>query len=186
MGYREPLLQRAVYGTLSALERAELHQHAAALLCDAIDAERAAGHLLSCEPAGEPRFADVLCRAAQHADLADARRYYERALEELEEAPARAEVLVQLAELELRADDLASAVAHATEVLALASAPAQRAAAGLICAEAADDDTACRAAMELLAREALALEGDLELPRACYRRHAAGLDRVRPGSDGFR
>ena len=34
MGYREPLLQRAVYRTLSALERGELHQQAAALLCE--------------------------------------------------------------------------------------------------------------------------------------------------------
>ena len=167
VGYREPLLQRAVYGTLSALDRAELHQQAAALLCDVVDAERTAGHLLSCEPAGDPRFADVLCRAAQHADaqgaLEDARRYCERALEELDEAAARAEVLVQLAELELRADDLPSAVARATEALALAAAPAQRAAALLICAEAAADDTDCLAAVELLEREALALEGDLEL-----------------------
>jgi DNA-binding CsgD family transcriptional regulator len=169
-GYLQPMLQRAVYDTLSSLERAELHQRAAAIVCDlaaeldAADAERAAGHLLRCEPAGDARFARVLCTAAQRAAgrgaLGDARRFYERALAEIEEGPARAEVLVRLAEVELASHHLASSIAHASQARALAASPAQRVVAGLIHAQAVGDAGDWQTAVELLEADALALGGE--------------------------
>lgn len=176
VAYAQPIVQRAVYDTLSSLERAEWHQEAAGLLCaagaglDVGDTARAAAHLLGCEPIGDARFAEVLCSAARHAAgegaLADARRLYERALGEIDEAPRRTEILIGLAELALLADDLPSAIACASEALALASEPAQRAAASVLCAQAMACDSEWRAAVDLLETEALALHaghGDLEL-----------------------
>ena len=70
VAYAQPILQRAVYETLSSLERAELHRAAAMLLCGSTagrmpaGAHRVALHLLGCEAAAEPRFVDALCVAA--------------------------------------------------------------------------------------------------------------------------
>ena len=168
VAYSQAMLQRAVYDTLSSLERAEWHRQAAGLLCDAgggtdgADAIRAATHLLGCEPAGDARFAELLCGAARRAvaegALVGARRFYERALGELDAGPARAEILVRLAELALQSNDLSSGVAYAAEALALAPAHAERAAAILICAQGMAGDW--QSAVELLETEADALRED--------------------------
>ena len=126
IAYAQPIVERALYDTLSSPERSELHMQAADVLCatadDSAAVMRAARHLLECEPTGNPRFATVLREAALEAADDGAvdygRRFYERALGEIEEPVAQAEVLVSLAELELQAGDLESSAAHASAALA--------------------------------------------------------------------
>jgi hypothetical protein len=163
LGYAQPLLRAAVYDTLSSLECAELHQRAAALLCDAgpgsdpVRRQRGVEHLLRSQPAGNPQFGQALREAAGHAldagRCADAQRYLERALGEIDDDATRGEVLVGLAELELSSDGLASAAAHAAEALSLAGTPSQRAIASLACAQAKSATAGGAAAIEQLDSE---------------------------------
>jgi len=145
VAYAQPLLRAAAYGTLSSLECAELHRRAAATLCAGadgpapVDTGRVAEHLLRSDPAGDPCFAQVLLETARRASgtgaFAEARRYLQRALGEIEDSSSRGAVLVQLAELELQSGDLASAAMHASEGLGLASTSSERVAASLISAQ---------------------------------------------------
>jgi DNA-binding CsgD family transcriptional regulator len=176
VGYADPIVRKALYDTLSSRERAELHQQAAALLCggatgpDPRDRELAAGHLLSCEPAGDPSLGDVLRQAAGRAvdqgAPTRARRFLARALGELDEAGARSAVLVQLAELELDSGYAESAVEHARAALESAPTPADRVDATLAYAQALAATADWDAALELLDGEALSAppgEPDLKL-----------------------
>jgi DNA-binding CsgD family transcriptional regulator len=166
-GYAQPLLRSAVYDTLSLLERAELHHHAAILLLGSgswshpSDDDRVVAHLLRSEPSGDHRFGELLQRAgmrARDAGLpADARRILDRALGELDDGPARCAALFRLAELELDAGAVSSASSHAAEALSLASTPFERAVAGAICAQTVAVATGLAAATELLEAEALFL-----------------------------
>ncbi len=199
VSYAAPMLRRAVYDTLSSLERSELHQQAADLLCSlsqahaADEVERAARHLVSCQPVGDPRFAAVLCEAARRSAAAgadgDARRFYERALGEVDEPSARAAVLTRLAEIELRLDDLAAAESHGAEALDLAATPTDRADAALALAPVLAAGPDWREAVELLEAEAHALDaGDPELKRAVLAvagliRGCAGAAAPEPGSE---
>jgi DNA-binding CsgD family transcriptional regulator len=164
IGYAQPLLRDAVYGTLSSIERAEFHRQAAVTLCnaaeevtDAPDLERIAEHVLCSEPSGDQRFADVLRevarRATREGSLGDARCCLERALGEIESPATRSEVLVALAGLELREGHLSGAEAHASEACSLAPTATARAAAVVCCAEVAVAKTGFNAAVELLESE---------------------------------
>ena len=163
LAFAQPLVRAAVYDTLTSLECAELHQRAAALLCDTApgseptDLERVARHLLRCEPAGEARFGAVLravaLRAAGRGALSDARLMLERALGEIGDAPGRGEALRQLAEIELHSGELPAATVHAAEARSLASTPSERVNASLAGAEAAAAAMDCEAAVELLESE---------------------------------
>lgn len=145
VAYAQPILQRAVYDTLSSLERAELHRAAAMLLCgstpiEPVHAHRAAVHLLGCEATADPRFVDALCAAAgrsvEGGSFDDACRFYGRALAEAEGTAARQSVLLRLAQVELASRDFRSAAAHAAESLETVSSPSERAGSALVRAEA--------------------------------------------------
>ena len=145
VAYAQPILQRAVYETLSSLERAELHRAAAMLLCgstpiEPAGAHRVALHLLGCEAAAEPRFVDALCVAAGRSVEAglfdEAYRFYERALGEAEGTSMRQRVLIRLAQVEIASRDFRSAAAHAAESLETVSSPSERAESALVGAEA--------------------------------------------------
>ncbi len=163
--YAQPLLSRAVYGTLSSVELGELHRRAAELLCegDAAEMERAAHHLLRSEPGRNPRFGDVLYAAALHAldsgARVDARHFLERALGEVEPS-ARAKLLATLAEVELVAGDLPAAAAHGSEAMSLVADPRERVPASLVCAQALAATHGLEPAVELLGREAAAIDGN--------------------------
>ena len=108
VAYRHPLLRAAVYDTLSSLSRTDLHRRAATVLCEDADGtngtvrSRVAEHLLRSEPAGDPRFSQVLLEQARLAvglgAVAKAERYLKRALRETEDSSSRGEVLVELSE----------------------------------------------------------------------------------------
>ncbi len=163
--YAQPLLSRAVYGTLSAIERAELHRRAAELLCDGGDADagRAAQHLLRSEPAGNARFGEVLYAAALRAldggMPANARQLLERALGDVEEPGLRATLLTRLAELELLAGDLPNAAAHGSGAMSLVADASERVPASLVCAQAVAATAGLEPAVELLHRQATAMNG---------------------------
>lgn len=176
IAYEQCLVRAAVYDALSSLERGELHQRAASLLCTAApgsdppDLERVAHHLLRSDPVGDGRFGEVLCEVALHAigagALADARRLLVRALCEIDDAAARREVLVRLAQLELRLGSCPLALDHASEALSLASTPSARVDASLACAQAVAVTKSTAAALEVLDSEIPRLDAsdtDLEL-----------------------
>jgi len=164
--YAQPLLSRAMYGTLSSVELGELHRRAAELLCecDPAETERAAHHLLLSEPGGNPRFGEVLyasaLRALDDGAPADARRFLERALGEAEERSARGTLLTTLAELELLAGDLPNAAAHGSEAMSLVADPCERVPASVVCAQAVAATGSLEPAVELLSREAAAIDGN--------------------------
>jgi DNA-binding CsgD family transcriptional regulator/KaiC/GvpD/RAD55 family RecA-like ATPase len=165
LAYVQPLVRDAVYGTLSSLERAELHGRAAALLCEAdADHDRVAWHLLRSEPAGDPRFADALSAAAARAgdrgSDSEARTLMERALRELADPGALPTALTRLAGLDLRTGRTALAREHAEEALASAVTADERAAAVLILAEALAATDGSPSALDLLDGEAGTLEAD--------------------------
>lgn len=163
VAYTHPLLRAAVYDTLSSLSRTDLHRRAATVLCEDADGtnrtvqNRVAEHLLRSEPAGDPRFAQVLLEQARLAvglgAIVEAERYLKRALRETEDSSSRGEVLVELSELELRTGDLASAGAHASEGLGLASTPDRRVSLSLVSAQVAAATTGWAGAVELLESE---------------------------------
>jgi DNA-binding CsgD family transcriptional regulator len=179
--YAQPLLSRAVYDTLSSIERAGLHRRAAELLCDCEhpEMERAASHLLLSEPAGNPRFGEVLHAAALRAlDLgmrADARQFLERALGEVEEPGRRATLLTRLAELELLAGDVQDAAAHGSEAMSLVCGSRERVLASLVCAQALGAAGSLEPAVDLLDHEAAALNGDHRELRLRLQAAAAAL-----------
>ena len=74
-------------------------------------------------------------RAAKNGATAEAQRFLERALGEVDDAASRLEVLVRLAEFGLRTGDFDAAAAYGSEALTLASSPSERTAASLVCAE---------------------------------------------------
>lgn len=176
IAYAQRLVRAAVYDALSSLERGELHQRAASLLCTAApgsdppDLERVAHHLLRSDPVGDGRFGEVLCEVALHATgagaLADAQRLLVRALGEIDDAAARGEVLVRLAQLEVRLGSCRLAVDHASEALSQASTPSARVHASLVCAQAVAVTSSTAAAVEVLDSEIPRLDAsdaDLEL-----------------------
>jgi DNA-binding CsgD family transcriptional regulator len=165
VAYAQPLVQRAVCDTLSLLERAELHREAADVLCDEpADFERAAVHLLRCEPTGSPRFAEALVyagrRAFEEGRLDDARRLYERALDEAQGNELHAKALVELAAVELRLGAFTAAAAHGAAALDVLAAPADRVAATSVRAEALAGGSDWRAALVLLETAADAIAAD--------------------------
>ena len=196
LGYAQPLLRAAVYDTLSSLQCAELHQRAAALLAsapgsDPTDLNRVAEHLLHSEPAGDPALGELLREAGRRAIDAgaptDARRFLQRALGEIADAPIRVEVLIALAQLELSGEDPQAAADHAAEALSLASAPSARVNASLACAQALAATTGWAVGVKLLQDETALLDGSdptlassmratVETLRAC-----AGVPSWEPG-----
>ncbi len=161
--YAHPLLRAAVYDTLSSLECSDLHARAAALLCDQnegngpVDARRLTRHLLRSEPSGDPRFAQALLDAGHHAHgrgaFAEAQCYLARALGEIGDPSAKAEVLVDLAELELETGDHGSAGAHASGARQLSPVREVRLSALLVSAQAVAAAGAWTDAVALLESE---------------------------------
>jgi DNA-binding CsgD family transcriptional regulator/tetratricopeptide (TPR) repeat protein len=134
LGFVHPLLRRAVYETLTPLERAGAHARAAQLLADGgADPERVAAHELHVPPAPEDqsgRVVAVLRQAALNARRRgapeSAAAYLTRALAEGPPDPERAELLLELgsAEALVRGD---AAVEHLKAAHELISDPIRRA-----------------------------------------------------------
>ncbi len=128
--FAHPLIAAAVSADLPAFARAAAHRRAADLLAaDGAAAETVAVHLLLSEPDGDPATAAVLRRAAERTlargDPPAAVRLLRRALAEPPPLPDRADVLLELAEAEVRAGHI-DAGRHVDAALALLQKPAER------------------------------------------------------------
>lgn len=159
-----PLVRAAVYGDLTAVERALLHERAARLLLDAgADPLRAAAHLLLSEPSGDPEVARRLHEAGRDALAkgapAIAVRHLRRALAEPPADDRRGPLLHDLGRAEVEAGDATAALPHLTDALARADGPPAR----------------CEAALDL--SRALVLTAGPE-------RAVRALDAARAGLDG--
>jgi DNA-binding CsgD family transcriptional regulator len=127
-GFVHPLLRGAVYEGIPAARRAALHARAAELLAgrDA-EVEKVAAHLLLCEPGstGIDAF-EVLDGAAEKAaerGAADsAVTYLRRAIPEVHDGPARAELLRRLGSAEVALRDPAS-IEHLQQAAELTEVP---------------------------------------------------------------
>ncbi len=92
------LVARAVLDDLPGTERERLHRDAARLLSSAgAVSGLVAGHLLACEPHGDPDVTGMLLRAAADAAPRDAVAYLERALKERADGDDRAAIRARLA-----------------------------------------------------------------------------------------
>ena len=139
--FSHPLLRAAVYGDLSAIERAHCHERAAALLERfAADPARIAAHLLLSRPAADAGVAGRLIGAAQdatakgHAELAV--RYWRRALAEPPSTEQCPRALLGLGLAELAVGEPAAAVEHLRRALPLLHDAARRVQAALGLAQA--------------------------------------------------
>jgi len=101
LGFRHPIVRRAVYGELPAGRRAALHAAAArALATDGMSPEGIGPHVLQAEPAGDDRVVGQL-RSAAAAAMGEgepelARQYLERARREPPGEGSRADVTAEL------------------------------------------------------------------------------------------
>ena len=126
-----PLVRAAIYDGLSPARRAEAHRRAARLTADrGAPLARVAAHLLSSDPGRDQWAAGVLRAAAQEATAtgapASAASFLERAVQEAPPRALRAELLVELAEAQLKAG-LPGAAQHMREALDLQDEPRGRA-----------------------------------------------------------
>jgi DNA-binding CsgD family transcriptional regulator len=111
--FAHPLLRTAVYEAIPPSARAEMHARAARHLRErGAEPEAVAAHLLLCEPEGEAEALAVLEAAAARADERGAPEsvvtYLARALPEVNDAPARGEILHRLGRAGVAARDPAS------------------------------------------------------------------------------
>lgn len=126
-----PLMREAVAATIPGGQRAELHRRAAARVrARGGRPDEVAVHLLAAEPAGDPEVVTLLQAAAARAVAEGAPEaavaQLRRALAEPPAPELRAELLLQLGEIELRMNDPLSQ-AHLREALELGLAPDCRA-----------------------------------------------------------
>jgi DNA-binding CsgD family transcriptional regulator len=106
--FAHPLVRAAIYSELAPPERARRHRAAAEIVAaQGADEDAVALHVLAADPGEDPWVVEVLRRGAGRAlargapDVAAT--YLERALAEVPEAGARAEVLLELGLAELNA-----------------------------------------------------------------------------------
>jgi tetratricopeptide (TPR) repeat protein len=122
-------VQAAVYADIGRAQRSDGHRRAARLL-EAGAPDRAIGHLLAAEPAGDPWVVERLQAGAERAlargSSEIARTLLERAREEAATGDDRARVLLALGQLERSVND-AGSVAELENALALATSPDLRA-----------------------------------------------------------
>lgn len=126
-----PLMREAVAATIPGGQRAELHRRAAARVrARGGRPDEVAVHLLAAEPAGDPEVVELLRAAAARAVAEGAPEtavaQLQRALDEPPPPETRAELLLELGELELRTNDPQVHV-HLREALALDLPPDGRA-----------------------------------------------------------
>jgi DNA-binding CsgD family transcriptional regulator len=126
LSFAHPLRREAVYNDRPPNSRAAAHARAAKLLLDeGAPPERIAPHLLRAHRGSEPRAVEVL-RAAAFETAArgapdSAVKFLVRALDETMEDRFRARLLLELAEAELRASQIAEAEHHAREARSLST-----------------------------------------------------------------
>jgi hypothetical protein len=125
-----PLVQAAVYDGLSPARRGEAHGRAAHLIEErGAPLARVAAHLLAADPGRDGWVVEMLRAAAREADArgapGSAVRYLRRALEEASQR-ARAELLLELGEAQLRAG-VSGATKHIREALDLSTDRRRRA-----------------------------------------------------------
>jgi DNA-binding CsgD family transcriptional regulator len=123
LDFIHPLVRAAVSARMPAAARSEAHARAARLLAaDRAPSSLVGLHLQAAEPAGDPWTVELLRRAARDALAQGAPRaavgYLSRALAEPPPAPARAAVLGELGNAELRVGE-AAALDHLREALEL-------------------------------------------------------------------
>ncbi len=111
LGFSHPLVRTAVYADIPLAERDELHVQAARLLSDAnASPERAAAHLLRCQPRHQGWVVELLTGAARSARQAGApgaaATYLQRALDEEPQGADRIRVLRELGQSVLAAEGL--------------------------------------------------------------------------------
>jgi DNA-binding CsgD family transcriptional regulator len=120
--FAHPLVRSAVYGDLSMPERSRWHYHAARVLAEH-DAprEQIAPHLVESLPNGDPwtveRLREIAAEAADRGALEIAVDCLARALAEPPSGAVRADVLLELGQIEARQDP-ATAVPHLRQALA--------------------------------------------------------------------
>lgn len=129
-GFVHPLVQEAVYEGLGPAGRAAAHARAARLTADGgAPLPRVAAHLLAADPGRDDWAIGVLRAAARQAVASgapgSAASYLERAIE-AQPRPARAELLLELGEVQLQAG-LAGATHRMREAVELSTDPRRRA-----------------------------------------------------------
>lgn len=135
LAFSHQLLRTAVYGEISAADRAEAHRQAARLLAERhAGVERVAQHLLATAPCGDDWVVEHLRASARAATASgapeSAAAYLRRALEEPPPPDVRARLLVDLGAAEFRASQ-PGWEAHLAAAVAAADADTIRAGAGL-------------------------------------------------------
>jgi hypothetical protein len=130
-GFVHPLVRDAVYEALPPGRRATAHAEAARLIADrGVPAARVASHLLAGGPGRDSWAVEVLRAAAREASANGAAEstvtYLERALKEAKRRGARAELLLELGEAQLRAG-MPGASERIREALELHADPRRRA-----------------------------------------------------------
>lgn len=168
LAFAHPIVRSAVYGDQPTWRRTELHARAARALIDRrAAADQIAHHLLLAEPTGDPqtvrRLRDAARDAAASGAPAECVRILARALEEPPPDEDRPDVLVELAEAELRTGAAADAAAHATEALTLALRVDVRVRAAVAAGTARLATGDAEGAFSLLDAGARSLDGDAAL-----------------------
>jgi DNA-binding CsgD family transcriptional regulator len=128
-GFVHPLLRGSIYEDIPAASRARSHARAAELLlAREAEAEAIAAHLLLCEPGTAPGTAAILeaaaTKAAARGAPESAAAYLRRALPELRDRAARADLLRRLGNAEVALRDPAS-IGHLAEAAELTDDPAR-------------------------------------------------------------
>jgi DNA-binding CsgD family transcriptional regulator len=123
LAFVHPLVRAAVYGELSASERADAHGQAARLLAQSgAPADRIALHLLGSEPEGDAGSVEVLRAGAESARRRDAHDiaagFLRRALREPPPPELEPQVQYELGAAELRSGEIEAAFEHLTVALA--------------------------------------------------------------------
>jgi DNA-binding CsgD family transcriptional regulator len=130
LGFVHPLIESAVYETLTPLERDSGHTRAARLLSNAgAEPERVAAHLLRAPPAGDAQVVATLRDAARRAGSRGASEgavaYLRRALAEPPSPADRVQLLLELGSAETQVDGDA-AIEHLQEAHELSATPEER------------------------------------------------------------
>jgi DNA-binding CsgD family transcriptional regulator len=163
-----PLVRAAVYRDQTVLERAFLHERAAAVLgrVEAAPA-RIAAHLLLSQPSASAAVTACLRAAAADAmskgDPLSASHYLARALAEPPADGVRADVLLELGLAELLADAPAAAAVHLRGALERLEDPQRRVDAGLALARALGQTAGSTSAIVALEEVGARLRGDAAL-----------------------
>ena len=187
--FAHDLIATAIVDDLAGTERERLHREAARLLADSgASIASVAGHLLECDPHGDPEVTALLVRAAADAAERNAPRaaaaYLDRALRERAEGDDRGGMLAKLAAAAFDAElpdarrrlhdslsephDRESRIDVLTRLAALQgfSGGDEKLAEALEHATAREGDPAARAALDVAALDAFVARADRHAERA--------------------